>query len=384
MDDLRIGVIGAGGRGLLAKYAHNPGKGSRLVAASDINPEALELFKQTAGGNAFVCDDYRRVLDRKDVDAVFLTTPDFLHEEQGAAALEAGKHLYLEKPMAITIEGCDRLLETAKRTGTKLFVGHNMRYFPSVLKMKEIIASGAIGNVQSVWCRHFVSYGCEAYFKNWHSEQKYCNGLLLQKGAHDIDVIHWLAGAYAKKVCAMGRLSVYDRCSRQEGEQRVTTWPPLSQKGVSKNIDIEDHNMLMMELENGIQASYLQCHYTPDSERNYTFIGDAGRLENEGDFGNCRILVWNKRGARNAPDVIHNIRTPEDNHGGADPEIVAGFIKFVAEGQKPHTSPVAARYAVATGVKGHESMRSGCSALDVPELSRELSDYFDNGQTGKK
>ena len=113
MEDLRIGVIGAWGRGKLALSAHKPGKGSKLVAGADVKPEALENFKKEVGEDVFTTDDYRELLKRDDIDAVFVTSPDFLHEEQALAALEAGKAVYLEKPMAITIEGCDRLLEAA-------------------------------------------------------------------------------------------------------------------------------------------------------------------------------------------------------------------------------------------------------------------------------
>jgi predicted dehydrogenase len=81
-----------------------------------------------------------------------VTTPDFLHEEQAVAALEAGKAVYLEKPMAITIPGCDRILETAYRTKTRLYLGHNMRHMAFVLKMKELIDEGAIGEVKAAWC----------------------------------------------------------------------------------------------------------------------------------------------------------------------------------------------------------------------------------------
>ena len=137
MEDLRIGVIGTGGRGNLALCAHKPGKGSVLVAGADVDPKGFEKFKEKVGDDVFTTDDYRELLKRDDVDAVFITSPDFLHEEQGVAALEAGKAVYLEKPMAITIEGCDRLLETAYRTGSKLYLGHNMRHFPVILKMKE-------------------------------------------------------------------------------------------------------------------------------------------------------------------------------------------------------------------------------------------------------
>jgi len=386
MNTLNIGVIGIGGRGNLARFAHLPEKNCRIVAGADIDEEQLKKFSEQFGRNVFITKNYEELLKRKEIDAVFITTPDFLHEEQSIAALKAGKAVYLEKPMAITIEACDRILETAYETKSKLFLGHNMRHFASIKKMKELIDSGIIGEVQVCWCRHFIDYGGDAYFRDWHSERKNTTGLLLQKGAHDIDVIHWLMGAYTKTVVGMGMLSVYNKCKRRApGTKGSANWdkkryPPLTQDGFSPIIDVEDHNMIMMQLSNGKQASYLQCHYTPDAERNYTFIGTAGRIENIGDHGDCEIHVWTHRGSRQAPDIIYYLRDKTDFHGGSDIEIVNTFIDFIRYNIKTNTSPIAARYAVATGYMGHKSMRNASTPFDVPEINEKLIEYFENGQ----
>lgn len=386
MKEMKIGVIGVGGRGVIAQSAHQPEKGYRLVAGVDVNDEHLANFKKFVGDDVFLSKDYKKLLAIKDIDAVFVTSPDFLHEEHALAALRAGKAVYLEKPMAITIEGCDKLLQTAYKTGSKLYLGHNMRHFPVILKMKEIINSGAIGEVQAGWCRHFINYGGDAYFRDWHSEQVNTTGLLLQKGAHDIDVMHWLMGGYTKTVVGMGMLSVYDKCKRRSPKVPGCTdfidsqWPPLEQTGFSPVIDIEDHNMVMMQLDNGSQACYMQCHYTPDAERNYTFIGTRGRVENIGDSDRCEIHVWDRRTARETPDIIYKLKPQEGSHGGSDPAIIQEFLNFVQSGIKTNTSPIAARNSVAVGVQGHKSMRSGCNAMKIPSLSKTLIDYFENGQ----
>ena len=390
MKTLKIGAIATGGRGRNAWQAHMPDQGVEMVAGADISAEANAAFKEQFP-NAEVFTDYRDVLKIKDIDAVFISTPDYCHEEMAIAALEAGKAIYLEKPMAITIEGCDRILKTAMETGSKLFIGHNMRHFPVILKMKEIIDSGMIGEVQCGWCRHFINYGGDAYFRDWHSEQKNANGLLLQKGAHDIDVMHWLMGSYTKSVVGMGMLSVYNRCGRRsEDTPGCAKWdaaqyPPLEQTGFSPVIDVEDHNMIMMQLENGAQATYMQCHYAPDAERNYTFIGTRGRVENIGDGGECEVHVWNRRGPRNTPDVIFKVKRPLQNssHGGADAPIVQNFLDFVRFDAKTNTSPIAARNSVATGVLGHYSMRNGCNCQQIPQLPKEMIEYFENGQKKK-
>ena len=393
---LKIGIIGVHGRGMHAYKAHQPENGLEIVMGADPfydkPPQsnlALPDFKpfQEKFPDAAVTRDYRELLANKDIDIVFVMSPDFCHEEQTIAALEAGKAVYLEKPMAITLEGCDRILETAYRTKSKLFIGHNMRYFPSVLKMKEVIDSGIIGDIQCGWCRHFIGYGGDAYFRDWHSEQKNSNGLLLQKGAHDIDVMHWLMGSSTRRVVGMGMLSVYNRCARRpdDGTPGCAKWsnaqyPPLEQNGFSPVIDVEDHNMIMMQLANGAQATYMQCHYSPDSERNYTFIGTKGRVENIGDHGDCQIHVWTSRGSRQKPDIIYDLKGSVIDHGGADTPTVTSFLDFVRYGAPTNANPVAARDAVATGVLGHCSMRNGNIPMEIPQLDENLVKYFINGQ----
>ena len=393
MKTYKIGIIGVHGRGRHAYQAHRPEKGFEIVMGADpFEPAshnlALPDFKPFGEcfPNASLVKDYRELLNNKDIDIVFIMSPDFCHEEQVVAALEAGKAVYLEKPMAITIEGCDRILRTAYRTGSKLFIGHNMRYFPVVLKMKEIIDSGMIGEIQCGWCRHFIGYGGDAYFRDWHSEQKNVGGLLLQKGAHDIDVMHWLMNSCTRRVVGMGMLSVYDRCARRPvGSESTAVWsdeqyPPLTQTGFSPEIDVEDHNMIMMQLESGAQATYMQCHYSPDTERNYTFIGTEGRVENIGDSGECEVHVWTRRGSRRKPDIVYHLKPRAGTHGGADAPCVDNFLDFVSQGALTNVNPVAARNSVAVGVLGHYSMRHGNIPQDIPPLDQDLLNYFVDNQ----
>ncbi len=385
---LQIGVIGSGGRGGLARHAHGEDKGACVVACCDLSPFALEKNREFYGPDIFTTGDYPELLEQS-LDAVFICTPDFLHEKMAVAALEAGKAVYLEKPMAITTDGCDRVLATAYRTGSKLYVGHNMRHMPFVLKMRELIEDGKIGAVKAVWCRHFVGHGGDYYFKDWHAERRYSNGLLLQKGAHDIDIIHWLAGSYAERVTGMGALMVYgenpNRAQPTGGPHSrgpiidpKLFWPPSQQEDLNAEIDVEDISHLTMQLQNGAFATYQQCHFSPDYWRSYCVIGDAGRLENfgNGEDGTC-IKVWNTRKWGNdAPDEVHMIERPNGGHGGADPRIVAEFLRFVREGGPTYTSPIAARFSVAAGCAAADSMRDGAAPQTVSDVPLKWWRYF--------
>jgi predicted dehydrogenase len=388
MKPLRLGIIGTCGRGVLADLSHTSAEDVNIVAGADASKEMQERFRRRYldqhAHNVAVYSNYREMVDQEMLDGVFIASPDFLHEEQACYCLSKGVAVYLEKPMAITIEGCDRILEAAYRHGAKLMLGHNMRYMAFTNKMKSLIDSGVIGDVQAIWCRHFISYGGDAYFRDWHAEQSKATSLLLQKGAHDIDIIHWLAGSYSVRVSGMGRLSVYDTLPRRVADSTPETafnprhWPPKSQSGFNPIMDVEDHSMILMQLGNGIQACYMQCHYTPDSFRNYTIIGTKGRIENFGDYkGKCSVELWDQRKDRFRlhGDATFCTTPANGTHGGADKKIVKGFIDYLRHGIVPVTSPQASRYAVAAGYAGAQSIRSGGGAVEIRPLPKELETY---------
>ncbi|MBJ3807186.1 Gfo/Idh/MocA family protein [Streptomyces flavofungini] len=395
MTDLRLGVLGYGLRGSLARTAHRPGAGSRVTALADPDPAA-----RTAAAPAFpgarISADHREVTEDPDVDALVLLTPDHTHAELTCAALRAGKPVFVEKPLAIDVEGCDAILRAAYESGTRLYVGHNMRHMPVVRLMRDIIRRGEIGAVKTVWVRHFVGYGGDWYFKDWHAERRYTTGLLLQKAAHDIDVLHWLAGGYTRQVQALGDLMVYgdNPHRRAPGEPKADDWytedghwPPHTQRALNPVIDVEDVSLVNMRLDNGVLAAYQQCHFTPDYWRNYTVIGDAGRLENFGDGPGGVVRVWNsgrsahrERGDAEYPVPDAGNADDTAGHGGADPLLVDEFVRFARDGGVTDTSPVAARMAVAAGVRATQSLRDGGAPRAVPELDPELIVYFDRGQ----
>jgi predicted dehydrogenase len=387
--EIKLGVIGTGGRGALAQHSHNPEDGVFVIAGADIADKGLKDFQERYGTDTFITKDYKELLAKDEIDAVFITSPDFLHEEHALAALNAGKHVYLEKPMAISIEGCDKILESAKKNGVKLYLGHNMRHMDVILKMKELIDKGAIGEVKTGWCRHFVAYGGEAYFKDWHAEQAKSNSLLLQKGAHDIDVLHWLCNGYSKRVTAMGNLTVYDKITDRHEPGKIVSvawnndvWPPSTIKDINPIVEVEDLSMMLMELNSGVLCSYQQCHYSPDAWRNYTIIGTEGRIENFGDApGNCAVKLWNNRESYNPyGNEQYYIKPVSGSHGGADPRIVKEFIDYIRDDIKITTSPIAARYSVAAGCAAAHSLRNGNIPVDVPDISEDLADYFNKDQ----
>ncbi len=386
MTDLRIGIVGFGIRAMIHEEVNRPGRGSQVTAVCDTT-ERGRADAAAALPDAFITDSLDALLD-SGVDAVMVLTPDDRHAQVAIPVLERGVAVFCEKPMTTSLADADAMLETAHRTGSRLYVGHNMRHLPVIVLMRRLIQEGRIGEVKAVWCRHFVGNGGDYYFKDWHADRRRTNTLLLQKGAHDIDVIHWLAGGFTRRVGAIGKLAVYggitDRTDRS-GERMLDwfsedNWPPTAATGLNPVVDVEDISMMNMELDNGVLASYQQCHFTPDYWRNYTVIGDAGRIENFGDGSGDYIGLWNRRHGYSEPDEKFVIPTLEGSHGGADRLLVDEFLEFVRHGGVTQTSPVAAREAVAAAALAAVSLRSDGSSIDVPPLDPELVAYFDRGQ----
>lgn len=380
MEQVRIGMIGVSGRGRISELWHQPSGRSVVVAGADINQNHLNDFRRDVNPDAFITLDYREMLDRDDIHAIAVTSPDYCHEEHAIAALKAGKHVFCEKPLAITVEGCDHILQAQKESGKKLMVGFNMRYMNMFRTMKEIVDSGAIGDIKAVWVRHFVGHGGDYYYHDWHANSRNTTSLLLQKGSHDIDIIHWITGRYTKRVSAFGSLDFFGgdkpndltcptcdekhTCTEAQFDTRI-------QCAFRQEVDVQDNNMMIMELEGGIKASYMQCHFTPDYHRNYTFIGTEGRIENSEPEGKVYLKTRRSNSWRELSNRTYDIKHAEGGHGGADPGIFGDFVRMVLDGTPPLATPVAGRMSVAAGCAAVESIRAGGKVVDVKPLNPE-------------
>lgn len=385
MEQLRIGMIGVGGRGQLWKYWHQPENGrSVVVAGADIDAAARDQF-HAENPAAIIVSNYFDLVNRSDVDAIAVCSPDNFHEEHALAVLNAGKHLFLEKPMAITTDGCDRILEAWAKSGKRMMIGFNMRYMNMFRTMKEIVDSGAIGEIKAVWVRHFVGRGGDFYYHDWHANRQNTNSLLLQKGSHDIDMIHWITGCYTQKVAAFGSLDFFggdksnvltcDVCDEVRSCTEAQPSSPRKQCAFRQEVNVEDNQMMIMQLEGGIQASYMQCHFAPDYHRNYTFIGTEGRLENfEPEM---RIVVKTRRSGteRELADREYIVKPAFGTHDGADPVICRDFVEMVLDGKEPIATPIAGRMSVAVGCSGAESMRNGGRVVEILPVSHGEHQY---------
>lgn len=146
MSKIKVAVFGCGAiaeRRHIPEYAAN--ENVELVAFADPIVERAEKMAETYGGKAY--SSYEELLANETVDAVSVCTPNYLHAPMAIAAANAGKHVLVEKPMAVSTEEGEQMIEAAKKNGVYLMVGHNQRLMPPHVKAKEILESGKLGKV---------------------------------------------------------------------------------------------------------------------------------------------------------------------------------------------------------------------------------------------
>jgi predicted dehydrogenase len=190
---LKVGIIGAG---FISAY-HITGlqaAGADVVAISSRTHEKARQRAQQFGILNFMADN-AELLARDDVEAVVVATPDFTHKDISIAALEAGKPVLLQKPMARNSAECRAIIDVAEKTGVTLCVSFMHRYFEEVIKTRELLADKALGQVYSVRQRNATP---GADWAGWFfDKEKVGGGALLQLGVHGIDLLRYLFGEIA-------------------------------------------------------------------------------------------------------------------------------------------------------------------------------------------
>lgn len=191
---MKFGLIGAGGIGAIRAAALKASKFCDLVAVSDLDePRARALAPQVRFHATA-----QALFDDPAVEAVVLSTPPQFHEALAIAALDAGKHVLIEKPMAPTLEACQRMVEAAERNGRLLTVGFNHRYFDAVKRVREAITSGAIGTLTHV--KGFTGHtGLSEFKAGWMYDPAVMGGgALADNGVHMLDLCRYLMGDVAE------------------------------------------------------------------------------------------------------------------------------------------------------------------------------------------
>lgn len=190
---MRFAVIGCGRISAKHGEAISNLPQAKLVAACDIVPARAEQFTAKYGGEAYT--DYRELLLRDDIDIVTVATPSDLHATIGIAAAKAGKHVLVEKPMAMTLASADALIATCRNCGVKLGVIHQNRFNKSIVLLRQALEAGRFGKLThgqaTIRWNRDANYYAQA---PWRGTKLQDGGVLMNQSIHNIDLLQWMFG----------------------------------------------------------------------------------------------------------------------------------------------------------------------------------------------
>ena len=182
----------------------------KIAAAADTRSDALAKFRETYQGETFTSID--ALCGNSDVDAVYIATPNSLHAEHAITAAKHGKHIIVEKPMAMTLAECDAMNEAADKYGVKLLCGHTHSFDPPIRKIREIVKSGALGKLCMINTWNFNEF---MYRPRMKHELAMSRGVVLNQGPHHVDIVRLIGGGMVRSVRAM--TGIWDRARQWEG-----------------------------------------------------------------------------------------------------------------------------------------------------------------------
>ncbi len=188
----KLGIIGIGDIGKFhLQFLLEMKDTVSLTGISENNAEMKELRKKEHNLNEdLFFSDWKKLCESKEIDSVLIATPDFLHCEMACYALNCGKNVLCEKPMALNAQDAELMIETSKKNNKILMIGHVKRFWQDYRVMKDIIESGKYGKVEA------VKFDCinRKFDNGWHSDMDKTGGILMSLGIHDIDTALWFFG----------------------------------------------------------------------------------------------------------------------------------------------------------------------------------------------
>jgi predicted dehydrogenase len=290
MENVGIGVIGCGAMGLsLVQMVVENDPRLKVIALYDPEQRSVDRALSELASSPKVCSDYTQLMDMSNVQWVMIASWNCYHHEQIVSAFKTGKHVFCQKPLALSVDECVSINRAWQQSGTTFSIGYTLRYSPHYQKMKELISNGHIGKIISMEFNETLDFNHGGYIMgDWRRLRENAGGHILEKCCHDIDLANWMVNSVARRVASFGGLNFFlpenafhiDRIGpRNDGKAAYSTWdglvdlnPFLSEK------DIIDNQVVILEYENGVRATFHTNCNAAIPERRMYILGTEGAI----------------------------------------------------------------------------------------------------------
>jgi myo-inositol 2-dehydrogenase/D-chiro-inositol 1-dehydrogenase len=350
---LKYGLIGSGMMGIEHMLNLRLLPDVELVAIADPNETSQKWGRDTAGEGVAIHDDPKALLERDDLDAVIISTPNFTHAEVLRDVFQTDLHVLCEKPLCTTLEDCQYVVDAAEKHRGVFWVAMEYRYMPPVTRMIDELQSGAIGQLRMLSIReHRLPFLKKV--GDWNRFSRNTGGTLVEKCCHFFDLMRLMTQQEPVRVYASGAQDVNHLDERYDGEIP----------------DILDNAYTVVDFDGGARAALDLCMFAEATrnEQEIAAVGDAGKLE-------CFIpeskLV---RGRRSEPRAIETEKIEVEErilkagfHHGATYFQHLAFRQAIRSGKAPDVSARDGLLAVAMGAAAQRSIELG-RPVEIAEL----------------
>ena len=353
MGKIRMAFIGVGDMGSHHCIGFDLLNEVEVRYICDMNEaNVARTLAELKNGRPEVYADYRELLGKEDLDAVVISVPNYKHREVAVAFLEAGKHVFLEKPVAHTLADCDAIIEAADKHKRILQIGLVYRYSNLYRRMAKEVENGRIGDVKLMWCKEFRDPFPPA---DWFYDKDQSGGAIVEKDCHHFDIFNWMIKANPVRVFASGGQHVM-----KQGEQNLITnsYSHYPAKTIA-DTSIVDHAFITVDYDNGSKANLGLCMYL--KPRN--LMGEGLEIGLIGENGGQMVARNDK-----AIDIVGGADFTKEHldmdvtsdsimggHTGGQTQRI-DFIACIREGKQPFATGQVGRNALLVALAAEKSI----------------------------
>lgn len=338
-DSYKIGVIGCGARirGLLARE-----KRIQVAAVYDPHPDSVRAALAELNPDLRPCADVSELVAAEDFDWVAVGSWNCQHREHVVAALEAGKHVFCEKPLATNLEDALAIREAISRTGRMFSFGLVLRYSPFYRKLHALLRGGEIGRLISFEFNETLNFfhGCYIH-GGWRRHRAHAGTHMLEKCCHDLDIAMWLVDSLPSRVASFGGLDFFKpenvALTRHDadGNEIHTTWPGVDLTNpFTAEKDIVDNQVVILEYQNGVRASFHTNCMSGIPERRIVLNGTRGAIRADALTGVIEMQLMASNPVMQRFDLNVAGGHP-GGHAGGDEVLMHGLYESISAGTPP-------------------------------------------------
>ena len=364
---VKVGLIGPGGRLMdIVERLDKQCEQVKIAGLFDPSEESIEKCKKRCdASDAIVFDSYEALCESDEIEWVMIGSWNCFHCEHAIKALECGKHVFCEKPLATNIEDCLKMKAAKDKAKGQIFsFGLVLRYATMYNKIHELIESGQIGDIVSFEFNENLEFNHGGYIhQDWRRKTEYAGTHLLEKCCHDVDLVNWIIGSKAQRVASFGSLAFFkpenkhhaDRIGPcpENGRPAFQYWEFSKNSPFNDDKDIIDNQVGILEYENGVHVTFHASCLAGIPERRMLILGTEGAIRADLIAGKLehRRIGWN------TPTTFHDVTG--GGHGDGDTIMIKHLIKTMTEGAAPQATLEDGLIAAATCFAMDKAMDEG-------------------------